>query len=63
MIEEAKIAEKFKFKPMQKKHYFLPALHETEMFHTQKTHNVDTEYLDGRDIDRLVMPDKRFLTN
>lgn len=48
---------------MQKKHYFLPALHEKEYFKTQKTHNIDTEYLDGREIERLTMPDKRFLTN
>lgn len=60
--EEAIIAERFKLKPM-KKHYFLPALHQKEMFKRQKTHNIDTKYLDGREIERLTMPDKRFLTN
>lgn len=63
LIEEKKLAERTKFRPMQKKHYFLPALHEKDFFRTQKTHNIDTEYLDGREIERLTMPDKRFLTN
>ena len=53
-------AEATKFRPMKKKHYFLPALHEKNIFITTNTHHVGDPYVDDRENSSEMMPDRAF---
>lgn len=60
LIEERKVAERTKFRPMKKKHYFLPSLHEKGEFITSGNLAVGDPYVNHREKQRSMMPDRAF---